>query len=77
MHPALTKTAHNAINLIVIEAFHPPNKQWLRRRLALLGAILAAQRIVKFGRKCGHFREQAYEPLAGPAAFAVIAHDFG
>ena len=39
---------------------------WLRR-----GAILAAQRIVKTGRKCGHFREQAYEPLAGPAAFAA------
>jgi hypothetical protein len=33
--------------------------------LALLGAILAAQRIVKFGRKCGHSREQTHEPLAG------------
>ena len=39
----------------------------------MLGAILAAQRIVKSGRECGHFREQAYEPLAGPAAFATAA----
>ena len=30
---------------------------------ACLRAILAAQRSVRFGRKCGHFREQAYEPL--------------
>jgi hypothetical protein len=41
-----------------------PDEPWLRRRLALVGAILAAQRIVKSGRKCGHFREQA---LRAPA----------
>ena len=34
---------------------------------ALTVAILAAQRIVKFGRKCGHFREQTHEPPAGLA----------
>jgi hypothetical protein len=27
---------------------------------ALKGAILAAQRVVKFGRKCGYFREQPH-----------------
>ena len=27
-----------------------------------VGAILAAERIVKFGRKCGHSREQPHEP---------------
>ena len=40
-----------------------------------MGAILAAQRSVKLGRKCGHFREQAHEPLAKPAACAASALD--
>jgi hypothetical protein len=56
---------------------HANPKQWLRSWLALTGAILAAQRSVKFGRKCGHFREQPHEPLAGQASFAAIADYFG
>ena len=72
-HLAHMEYAHSAMHFVVsvYSVRHPCSPLRLRRQLALLGAILAAQRIVHSGRKCGHFREQPYEPLAAQAGFAA------
>jgi hypothetical protein len=56
-------TAQHATNLIVIEA-NLRSPQAMAAKLACSG-------------KCGHFREQPHEPLAGQASFAAIADYFG